>query len=729
MLDCARPVRLSKMAENERDLNLWVYQWERDYIAKDPLKYLDLYSAIYAPSGADISEFGWVQPEKIMTLKQENVKSLAEKRIADWLFVNGIPYEYEGRYITKKRISMGFDYKPDFKISDSIYIEFFGIDRKGNTRSDIDKAKYNDELNKKIKLHKEMGTNLIDLYLYELSDDTLFQKLKKKLLELDVHIKPRDPEEIKKILIGTKYDETKTPMSEILSSVLNAIRIERLDHDGVLKRLKDANFVTPEKIADFLMELHDDYVHELRKNEEIDFNDMILEATTLVNEGKWKPPYKHILIDEFQDISSSRYELVKSIIEHCDSPTSTMVGDDWQAIYRFAGGKLEITTRFGQYFGRHTLTLLDKTFRYPSGIANLAGEFVMKNPEQYKKSISTVEESKKPVIHLLDYNDAQLNSEWSWSHDYLFGKKQAKREDYLDDEEESPDSRETEDDKVKRIADKEDRVLKLIRRTIDVCEVLFKNRPNDTIAIMSRYNYYLSLIRKAYELKDKKQVSFWTFHRAKGLEADYTIIVGLDGGSYGFPCSRTSFRLIEALLPTQDPFLYSEERRLFYVGLTRARKHCYILGYSLNASEFINEILAPKYNLDIRSSKFEADYRKIFKCPTCKNGYFELKTGKFGDWYECNSGLCQIRPRICKSCGAPMVDGERESVCQNPNCRNRIKICPVCGRPMALRTSIYGKFWGCTGYGIQEDRCTHKEKYTKGQEQLYKLQLDQTHPS
>ncbi len=72
-------------------------------------------------------------------------------------------------------------------------------------------------------------------------------------------------------------------------------------------------------------------------------------------------------------------------------------------------------------------------------------------------------------------------------------------------------------------------------------------------------------------------------------------------------------------------------------------------------SEFINELLSPKYKIDIVSKRFQERYRTIFKCNECSTGYFVMKQGKFGQFYSCTSGeVCCSSPRICEKCGRPM---------------------------------------------------------------------------
>lgn len=161
-----------------------------------------------------------------------------------------------------------------------------------------------------------------------------------------------------------------------------------------------------------------------------------------------------------------------------------------------------------------------------------------------------------------------------------------------------------------------------------------------------------------------------------------------------------------------DSYPHSEERRLLYVGITRARHKSYIIADPTAPSDFITELLAPKYEINIVSKTFQEQYRKIFKCPNCEDGYLRLISGKFGEFYSCSTGQgCDVgKARVCTKCRAPSIDTRDASVCNNISCRNTMKICDKCGRPMKIRDGKFGQFWGCSGYGIKDDQCKNTSR-------------------
>lgn len=657
---------MSVFTEDTLKLEAWITEWITKHLRFDIFRVYDFIEISTQPLNPfDINTKAeyerYIRDNEFRTLNGEQVKGYQELLIANYLFANNVPYTYEAPYVTKRRIDVGFDYRPDFYLNKAdIYIEHFGIDRQGSTRPDIDAIKYNESINKKRKLHEECGTVLIETFHYDWCEDALLQRLESKLAEKNVHLDPMDPD---KIFDKLQKSGQVAEWAKLLTKALQAIRVERLDKDSILSRLANGKVHSPAKYADLLDELHRAYIQELNNQNSIDFDDMIIRAIHALSEGKYKPEWKYILVDEFQDISAARMEFIQALIDKGPEPSLTVVGDDWQSIYRFSGGKLELTTRFGELVGSYTETKLQKTFRYNNSIANTAGIFIMENPEQFKKEIVTHTKVSVPQIYLLD-------------------------------------------DKVGNDKGVYERVIEVVRR-------IRENDLNGSISIIARYNYLLKDSAEAVRSQRLgNNVNFWSFHKSKGLEADYCILIGFFQGKLGFPNENRNQAMIEALLPTLDSFPHSEERRLLYVGITRARHKSYLIADPTAPSEFITEILAPKYEVNIVSKTFQEQYRKIFKCPNCTDGYLRLVKGKFGDFYVCSTGNgCSVgKARICNKCKAPSVDHIDHSVCNNLACRNAIRICDKCGRPMALRESRHGKFWGCTGYGIKDDQCKNTRK-------------------
>ncbi|MHA3061986.1 UvrD-helicase domain-containing protein [Acinetobacter sp. ANC 4636] len=282
---------------------------------------------------------------------------------------------------------------------------------------------------------------------------------------------------------------------------LAAIRVERLDRAAILKRLQQQDIAFAGHYADLLDQIHQAYCKKLQDDCSIDFDDMILQATDQIQPDAFHPPWTHILVDEFQDISMARMQLLQALIRQGPSPILTVVGDDWQSIYRFSGGKLELTTRFADLIGSHSLTKLEKTYRYNNSIALTAGRFVMQNPEQYQKNVVTAAQVEQSAVYLLD------------SH--------------------------TTDNQTL-----EDQVVQLISK-------IRQENAMASIAVLARYRYLLDNV-KGRVRSTYANIAYWTFHGSKGLEADYCILIGFFQGKTGFPNQNKEDAVVDALLPALD---------------------------------------------------------------------------------------------------------------------------------------------------------------------------------
>ncbi len=271
----------------------------------------------------------------------------------------------------------------------------------------------------------------------------------------------------------------------------------------------------------------------LKDENAVDFSGLIHQAIVILEKGRFISPWKHILVDEFQDISPQRAALLAALRKQNSQTTLFAVGDDWQAIYRFSGAQLSLTTAFQQNFGEGDRCNLDTTYRFNSRIGEVANQFIQQNPHQLTKPLNSLMTGDKKAVTLLDENQLDLLL-----------------------------------DKLSGFVKTEERIL-----------------------VLARYHHLKpASLEKAATRWPKLQLDFMTIHASKGQQADYVIVVGLHEGNDGFPAPARESIMEEALLPPVEDFPDAEERRLLYVALTRARHRVWLLFNKETPSCFVDEL-------------------------------------------------------------------------------------------------------------------------------------------
>ena len=669
--ELGRDTFLTKYAEDRDLFASWVTGWIIDYLRGTNIEEIMRFMKIFSNYINTDTHSEQIEYEKnrrdneFRTIKGEKVRGFEEQEIANFLYLLGIKYEYEARYVSKARFDIGFDYSPDFKLTGTdIFIEHFGIGRDGSTRKDIDRNAYNLQIEQKRNLHRKHKTILIETYHFEFEEKIIFRDLIFKLQASGVEFYPRSEKEVIDALV--KNQELMEEWSFALVDALAILGSENLGYREILSRLKSSNVWEYEYVARILCKLRSAYKNELKNKGEIDFDDMINESVSAIKTNKYHVSWNYVLVDEFQDISSQRIKLIEEILEANKNCSLTCVGDDWQSIYRFNGGDVRLTTELTAKNNDFLLTKLVKTFRYSQSVADISGRFVIKNKHQIEKHVVSSKSASLSGRIVIDIGDNVSGDE--------------RRE---------------------------------FERLCQILNDIKREDPEGRISIIARYNQHLAVVRdRLRRLHIDEDVKFWTFHSAKGLETDYVIIIGLFRGVMGFPSFKRSPIIIDALLPRMDDFAFSEERRLFYIGLTRARKECRLVADMNSPSIFIEELMGDDF-AGLISVKGDRNVgNDVYKCPVCNNGYLRLKHGSYGDFYQCGNGnACECRPiKVCPECGAPLIDHELERRCNNPGCQYSVPICEKCGRQMMERKSVHGIFLGCSGFGVKGDSCNNIRK-------------------
>ena len=299
---------------------------------------------------------------------------------------------------------------------------------------------------------------------------------------------------------------------------------------------KEKNFLT------MALNIYLQYEKYLKENNEIDFDDMIILATKKVQKS-FNKKVKYIIIDEYQDTSLIRFNLIKSIIDKTNS-NLLVVGDDFQSIYRFTGCDINLFLNFKQYFNDSKILKIQSTYRNSNELIKISGDFVMKNKKQIRKTLTSKKHLKNP-IKIYNYNSPKSDFK-----------------------------------KLLKIVYKSDKELLVIGRN-----------NNDIFNYIDKDFKY----KNGLYIYENIKFKYMTVHKSKGLESDNVIIINMNDDILGFP-SKIKQNKILRLVQKYDKYPYSEERRLFYVALTRTKNNVYLFTKIKNNSIFIKELLK-KYRI------------------------------------------------------------------------------------------------------------------------------------
>ncbi len=264
----------------------------------------------------------------------------------------------------------------------------------------------------------------------------------------------------------------------------------------------------------------------------ITFDSLIYSAYRLKS---YKKHYSHILIDEYQDISNLRFNFIKKYISKENSKLMC-VGDDWQTIFSFASSNINNILNFNKIFNDSLILKIVNTYRNSQELIDVAGNFIMKNKRQINKNLKSIKHIKKPIEFIEYRNKKDLIIKISNEFDKIFDKKIALVSRYKFD----------------------------INMIID----------NNTFRIVNGKLIY----------KNKKEILFYTIHTSKGLGFDYVFILNHKKGYYGFPPKRKKYNLFD-----EEKNIF-EERRLYYVALTRTKNKVYLVYPRKKKSLFLKEI-------------------------------------------------------------------------------------------------------------------------------------------
>lgn len=492
------------------------------------------------------------------------VRSEQEQKICFVLSSLGVKFRYEEPYEHQLADEMHSQYRPDFSIyfeqkgvTKRIYLEHFGVDEHSlvpawfakdkNITYEEANQKYNDGITWKKAAHEKFGTQLLVTSSADFHYSDIMDKLKKMLEETGVPIQEKTDEELYDLVLpkGSKQEKA------FIRLVVTFITLVKSSCKSVKEVLKQAKNADDERsvfiIKNIFQPVYERYISALSDSNQIDFTDAILQATEICRTSH-PVEYDYIIVDEFQDISVDRYNFLKVLREGNPPAKLYCVGDDWQSIYRFSGSDMALFNQFPEYFGATEINKIETTYRFGEPLVSLSSHFIQRNNAQIQKNIRSFSSEIKTELEFHSYD----------------------RQDYC-----------------------------------NTIGQFIASIPSDkSIFLLGRYSfddYYLSFMYQSikegnrfYYMIRGRKIEFLTVHKSKGLEADYVILLQCNKDTYGFPSLVSDDPVLNYVLTKSDQYPYGEERRLFYVAITRAKMKTLVLYDKRFPSVFVDEFLHPE---------------------------------------------------------------------------------------------------------------------------------------
>ena len=673
----------STILKNESTVNSLILFFASYFDAPDSIKDLNEFfnkiaKSNYVTLKSDLNEFEKEiydrQKKQMKTIQNEILRSKQEVEIANFLYINGIDYEYEPIYKYNILYS-NKPYTPDFIIKQGnniCYLEHFGIseDGKNDRYTKQELTRYKQAIKDKISLHKKHKTNLIYTFS-KYKNGTLINHLEEELIKNGFELNRRSDKEILEKLISQEENKYIRKIVNLVCRFITNFKTNGYTLETFNQMYHSTNNVRNKLFLNICEDCYLEYERYLKENNSIDFQDMINESAKILKETKQlnkKLNFKYIIVDEYQDISKQRFDLVKALHE-VTSAKIMAVGDDWQSIYAFSGSDINLFTKFKDIMGYAKLLKIVKTYRNSQEVIDIAGNFVQKNKQQITKKLISPKHITNPVvIYTYDSTLKRDKRDLKSGVNYAQASKIEEILDFIVNE------------------DKESKSILLLGRFGFDGDRLSKSG-------LFTYNPYGSKMKSIkYPNLD---ITFMTVHASKGLGYDNVIVINGKNETYGFPSKIEDDPVLNFVVKQDRNIDYAEERRLFYVALTRTKNRVFFIAPSQNPSEFLLEIKKDYKNVLLKgnwNNSFIPYERK--SCPIC--GYpmqFRYKSA-----YGLPLFICTNEPEICGFM-TNKITKTNLSICKCLNCKD--------GYLIVKSTKNNGYFLGCTNYKPDGSGCNN----------------------
>ena len=614
-----------------------------------------------------------------ITIANELVRSREEVIIANYLYLHNIDYQYEPVYPYKLKNS-NKPYTPDFIIKQNnltFYLEHFGISENGNSSFFTPEKleQYKKCINDKIRLHNIHHTNLIYTFSKYNDGKSIIEHLEDLLIKNGFVLKRKDDKEVMEHLLATEENRYIRKLISLICRFISNFKVNGYIYSDFDKMSRKTKNVRTQLFLKICSSCYLEYQKYLKENNMIDFCDMINESAKLLKEAKEKKNYlgfKYIIVDEYQDISKQRFDLTKALSDITEAKIMT-VGDDWQSIYAFSGSDIELFTKFKEKMGYGELLKIENTYRNSQEIIDIAGNFVQKNHNQIKKTLKSPKTIKDPVIiytydssykKTYDNNKAGRNYNIAKALEYA-----------LDD--------------IKKYDQEE-----------------HKNFRDEKILVLGRFGFDADHLEKTglfeYRSKGKLKslkypylnITFMTVHSSKGLGYDNVIVINGKNEMYGFPSKIEDDPVLDFVIKKDEGILYAEERRLFYVAMTRTKNRVFFIAPEANPSEFLLELKNDYKNIVLKGNwNDEVRNDKKYTCPIC--GYPLQRRYKYGLGMVLY--ICTNEPELCGFM-TNNLKGEKMAILKCNMCQDGYLI-------VKENRNLHTFFLGCTNYKPNRSGC------------------------
>ncbi len=608
-----------------------------------------------------------------ISIAHESLRSGQEVQIANFLYLNGIDYAYEKPY-KYNIIRARKPYTPDFTITQGThvaYIEHFGITQDGrNNKYTVEELeRYKKAVNDKVYLHKKHGTELIFTFSSYNDGRPLLEHLSEELINHGFTLEPRSSKEVFEKIVSTEENKYILKLVKLVCIFIKNFKTNGYTIEKFLEWESRSTNERTKLFLDVCQQCYLEYTKRLKQQHAVDFEDMINESARILREQKnsgIQLDFKYIIVDEYQDISRQRFDLTKALSEVCDAKIIA-VGDDWQSIYAYAGARIELFTQFKKAMGYGEELKITKTYRNAQEVIDIAGGFIQKNESQLKKALVSPKHISNPII-IQTYTEDVDRKQYEGKGGKYF----------------------------------------LIGKTVEAAMTkILSEDPKSSILLLGRYGFDAYNLGKSADFQYNPEdgsvlshqfpgvkIEFMTVHRAKGLGYDNVIIINARNELYGFPSQIQEDPVLKYVVNGDYSIDYAEERRLFYVALTRTKNRVYIITPEQHPSPFVTELLRdyPQVTIDGRLNDQSVDnLENIKRCPCC--GYpLQLR-------YKSHIGLrlwiCSNEPEICDFMTNDLSGGNM-SILKCDKCQDGYLI---------VKEGKVEPFLGCTNYKSDKTGC------------------------